>query len=100
MGTSAERPIIKIFSGRIDALSDASQKLGGKPIELSSSYDLSMEFIALPKIKILLLFNDSDGNFPASCSILFQRQAEEYLDPESLIMVGIALTNRLKRLSK
>lgn len=97
--SDAERPIINIFSGRIGALSDASQKLGGKPSELSSSYDFAMEFIALPKIKILLLFNDSDGEFPASCSLLFQRQAEDYLDPESLIMVGIAFTQRLKRLS-
>ena len=97
--SDAERPIIKIFSGRIDALLNASQKLGGKPADLSAYYDLSMEFFALPKIKILLLFNDSDGEFPASCSILFQRQAEEYLDPESLIMVGIAFTNRLKRLT-
>lgn len=97
--SDAERPIIKIFSGRIDVLLNASQKLDGKPADLSSSYDLAMEFTALPKIKILLLFNDSDDEFPASCSILFQRQAEEYLDPESLIMVGIAFTNRLKRLT-
>ena len=97
--SDAERPIIKIFSGRIGALLNASQKLGGKPADFSSFYDFAMEFIALPKIKILLLFNDSDGEFPASCSILFQRQAEEYLDPESLIMVGIAFTNRLKRLA-
>ena len=96
--SDAERPIIQVFSGRIDALSEASRKLGGKPAGFSSSYDLSMEFIALPKIKILLLFNDSDGDFPASCSILYQGQAEDYLDPESLIMVGIAFTNRLKRL--
>ena len=97
--SDAERPIIKIFSGRIDALINASQELGGKPANLSSFYDLSMEFTALPKIKILLLFNDCDSEFPASCSILFQRQAEEYLDPESLIMVGIAFTNRLKRVT-
>ena len=97
--SDAEQPIIKTFSGRIDALSDASQKLGGKPCELSSSYDFSWDFCALPKIKVLLLFNDSDDEFPASCSLLFQRQAEDYLDPESLIMVGIAFTHRLKKLS-
>jgi len=97
--SDVEQPIIKIFSGRVGALSDASQKLGGKPCELALSYDFAKEFIALPKIKILLLFNDSDGEFPASCSLLFQRQAEDYLDPESLIMVGIAFTQRLKRLS-
>lgn len=95
--SDAERPIVESFSGRAGALADASQKLGGKPCELGASYDFSMEFKALPKIEILLLFNDGDDEFPATCSLLFQRQAEDYLDPESLIMVGIAFTQRLKR---
>ena len=97
--SDAEQPIIKTFSGRIDALKNAAEKLGGTPGELSSSYDLAMAFTALPKIKIQLVFNDCDDAFPASCSLLFQKQAEDHLDPESLIMVGIALTNRLKKLS-
>ena len=94
--SDAERPIIEKFSGRIDSLVDACQKLGGRPNELSASYDVAIQVKALPKIDILLLFNDVDDEFPATCSILFQRQAEDYLDPESLIMVGIAFTNRLK----
>ena len=97
--SDAEQPIIKTFSGRIDALKNAAEKLGGTPGELSSSYDLAIEFNALPKIKIQLVFNDCDDDFPASCSLLFQKQAEDHLDPESLIMVGIAFTNRLKKLS-
>lgn len=97
--SDAERPIVERFSGRIGALADASQKLGGKPCELGASYDFAMEFKVLPKIDILLLFNDGDDEFPATCSVLFQRQAEDYLDPESLIMVGIAFTQRLKKLS-
>jgi hypothetical protein len=97
--SDTERPIVKRFSGRIGELSDASQKLGGKPCELSISYDFAMEFIVLPKIEILLLFNDRDDDFPATCSVLFQRQAEDYLDPESLIMIGVAFTQRLKKLS-
>lgn len=98
--SDAEQPIVKGFSGRVGALSDASHQLGGAPCELSSSYDISMQFNALPKIDILLLFNDRDDEFPASCSVLFQRQAESYLDPESLIMVGIAFTRRLKTIDK
>lgn len=97
--SDAEQPIIKTFSGRIEALKNAAEKLGGAPGELSSSYDLAMAFTALPKIKIQLVFNDRDDDFPASCSLLFQKQAEDHLDPESLIMVGIAFTNRLKKLS-
>lgn len=87
------------FSGRIGALLDASRKLSGKPCELGVSYDFAMEFRVLPKIEILLIFNDRDDEFPAACSVLFQKQAEDYLDPESLIMVGTAFTQRLQKLS-
>ncbi|MFC1885134.1 DUF3786 domain-containing protein [Thermodesulfobacteriota bacterium] len=97
--SDTEKPIVKKFSGRLDALSAASQKLGGKPCDMGLSYDFSMEFEVLPKIEILLLFNDRDDEFPASCSVLFQRQAEHYLDPESLIMTGMAFTQRLEKLS-
>lgn len=97
--SDTERPIVKRFSGRLDALSDASRKLGGKPCDMGLSYDFAMEFKVLPQIGILLLFNDRDNEFPATCSVLFQRQAEYYLDPESLIMTGMAFTQRLKKLS-
>ncbi len=53
--SDAEQPIIRIFSGRIDALLNASQKLGGKQADFNSSYDLSMEFIALQKINNIAL---------------------------------------------
>ena len=98
--SDAERPIIKSFSGRIDALTDASKQLGGQPCQLDASYDFIMEFKTLPKINILLLFNDTDDEFPATCSILFQKQAEDYLDPESLIMIAISFTRQLKKLSR
>jgi hypothetical protein len=39
---------------------------------------------ALPRISLLLLFNDGDEEFPAKCTVLFQRHAEYYLDPECL----------------
>jgi hypothetical protein len=97
--SDTEGAIVKRFSGRISALSDASRKLGGRPCELGLSYDFAMEFRVLPKIEILLMFNDRDDEFPATCSVLFQKQAEDYLDPESLIMVGTAFRQRLQKLS-
>ncbi|OGR26470.1 MAG: hypothetical protein A2277_15965 [Desulfobacterales bacterium RIFOXYA12_FULL_46_15] len=98
--SDTEQPIVKIFSGRISALSEASRKLGGKPCKLGVSYDFAMEFRVLPKIEILLIFNDRDDEFPATCSVLFQKQAEDYLDPESLIMAGTAFRQRLQKLSE
>ena len=54
-----------------------------------------MQFNALPKMSILLLFNDKDEEFSAECSVLFQKQAEYYLDPESLAMTSAFLSKKL-----
>ena len=91
------KPIVKSFSGRLNALSIACEKFGGLPYEMDISYDLVVKFDALPRISLLLLFNDSDEEFPAECSILFQKQSEYYLDPESLIMTCAFLAKNLKR---
>lgn len=97
--SDAENPIVSMFSGRRDALLDACRTLGGKPCEMDLTYDVAMEFAALPRIGVLLLFNDGDDEFPATSSLLYQRQTEHYLDPESLIMTGMEVTQRLKAVS-
>jgi len=61
------------------------------------SYDLSMQFNALPKIPLVMLFNDADDEFSATCSVLFEGRAENYLDPECLAMVGRYLFTSLKK---
>ena len=48
-------------------------------------------------MSLLLLFNDRDDEFPAGCTMLFNRNAESYLDPESLAMTGSFLAKRLNR---
>jgi hypothetical protein len=55
-----------------------------------------MQFNALPKIPVLMLFNDTDDEFPAQCAVLFERRAEKYLDMECLAMVGMLLFEYLK----
>jgi hypothetical protein len=94
--SDTERAIEKHFSGRLDDLSNASKKLGGICNKMNISYNLSMRFNALPRISLLLLFNDSDDEFPAKCTVLFQKHAEFYLDPESLAMSGAFLAKSLK----
>lgn len=96
--TNAERPISLAFEGRLSELSQACTALGGRPPEgIDFSVDLAMRFDALPKVPILLLFNDRDVDFPAKCSILFERQAEKYLDMECLAMLGWILADRLRK---
>jgi hypothetical protein len=55
-----------------------------------------MQFEALPQIPVILLFNDADDEFPAQSSVLFERKAEKYLDPECLSMAGRLLFTCLK----
>ena len=93
--SDTEQAIVKGFSGRLDDLSEACRQTGGVPHEAGMPYDLSVRFEALPKVSLLLLFNDRDDEFPAGCKVLFNRQAESYLDPESLAMTGGLLARRL-----
>ena len=53
-------------------------------------------FDALPKIPMLLLFNDKDDEFPAQCSVLFENRAQKFLDMECLAMVGMHFFEYLK----
>jgi len=89
-------PIAETFSGRLAELEKAGEKIGGYAPADALSYDLSMQFDALPKIPLLLLFNDKDDEFPAQCSVLFEKRTEKFLDMECLAMVGMLFFEYLK----
>ena len=55
-----EVPLAKYFSGRLKDLAAACQGIQGHSPAAAFSYDLCMQFNALPKIPVLLLFNDAD----------------------------------------
>jgi len=87
--------IISHFKGRLGDLLTACTKLKGEDHQMGLSYDLSVSFSVLPRLSLLLLVNDADEDFPADCKVLFQRQAEYYLDPESLAMTSGLLAKKL-----
>jgi len=89
-------PIAETFSGRLTELEKAGEKIGGYAPGDLFSYDLSMRFDALPRVPMLLLFNDKDDEFPAQCSVLFEKRAEKFLDMECLAMVGMLFFEYLK----
>jgi hypothetical protein len=62
-------------------------------LELAS--DFLSSFIVLPRVPILLLFNEADEDFPAQSSVLFEHRARHYLDMECLAMVGTLLVEHL-----
>ncbi|MCF8051314.1 MAG: DUF3786 domain-containing protein [Desulfobacterales bacterium] len=93
---TVEGAIASAFTGRRALLDGAVKALGGRPPLISLSYDLSLQIPALPRVPLLLLFNDADEDFPAQCSVLFEARADRYLDAESLAVLGSHLVHRLK----
>lgn len=95
LNSDTNRRIISHFTGRLPDLKAACETLGctGQPMDIP--YDLSVSFTALPRLSLLLLVNDADEEFPADCKVLFQRQGEYYLDPESLAMTSGLLAKKL-----
>ena len=91
-----EEAISEYYSGRINALQKNSEALGGYPPNPGFTYDVSMEFKLLPRVPILMLFNDRDDEFPAKCSVLYEKRAENYLDAECLAIAGRLFLNSLK----
>ena len=91
-----EAALAKYFSEHLKDLEAACRGIHGHPPVATFSYDLCMQFKALPKISVLLLFNDADDEFAAQCRVLFERRAESYLDMECLAMVGMLLFEYLK----
>ena len=92
-----EVPLAKHFSGRLQDLEAACRQIHGYAPAATFSYDLCVQFNSLPKIPVLLLFNDADEEFPAQCAVLFERRAEKFLDMECLAMVGMLLFEYLKQ---
>ena len=94
--STVTQPIAETFSGRLAELETAGKKIGGSPPVDEYPYDLAMHFDALPKVPMLLLFNDKDDEFPAQCSVLFEKRAQKFMDMECLAMVGMHFFEYLK----
>ncbi len=88
------------FSSRSTNLKTACVKMNGIAQQMDLAYDLLVSFVALPRLSLLLLVNEADEDFPADCKVLFQRQSEYYLDPESLAMVSHLLAHKLIQADK
>ena len=89
-------PIAESFSTRLADLERAAKKLGGYEPNDDYPYDLSVQFDALSKVPLLLLFNDKDEEFPAQCTVLFEKRVLKLLDMECLAMVGMLFSEYLR----
>ena len=94
-----EAAIKNSFTGKTGLLKKASDLLNAIVPSMELNYDLAVEIALLPGLPAIIIFNDADEEFPASCSVLFDGNAESWLDAESLAMLGRLLFIKLKNLS-
>lgn len=93
--TNTNKLIMSAFARDTVALETAGIRLGGSRQEGVAGYDLVMEFSALPRIPIILQFNAADDLFPAQSSLLFNASAQDYLDMQTLFILGTYLAGGL-----
>lgn len=93
--TQVEKGLAESFSGRAEELERACSDLRGEDPDMGLAYTLCREFPALPGIRMVLLFNDADEEFPAESRILFPDNAADYLDMECLAILGWLLKDFL-----
>jgi hypothetical protein len=91
-----ETKMARHFAGKKDELIMACRSMGGYESGVSAGYDVGARFDVLPKIPLVLLFNDRDNEFDATVTLLFEKRAESYLDAECLAILGNLLCQSLK----
>lgn len=91
---NTNKTIEQTFANRVEILRKKCAALLGIPTR-SSSHDLSVHFKALPRVPLILKFNDADEMLPADSSLLFCDDAARYLDIKSLAAICTYLTGIL-----
>jgi len=92
--TNTAKIIQTTFSGNLAKLKARCAQLGGTLVE-TASHDLSVRFRALPRIPVILNFNDREEMLPANASFLYHDNANTYLNLESLMVTCTYLTGLL-----
>jgi len=92
-----EEVIARHFSGNVEGLKAACERLGGAKTEAHGGQDAAYEFRFFPRYPVLLLFSDAvpDEDFPAQCRLLLDKHVNRYLDIESIVVLGEEFAGRL-----
>jgi hypothetical protein len=87
-----ERPLSLGLAGRLDGLLDWA-RIHGRILKLTG--DLAFAWHVLPRVPLLVIFNEGDEEFPASARVLFDISAPNYLPTEDLSILAETAAERL-----
>jgi len=90
-----ERPLSMGLAGRLEALRAWAAEVG-RPVDVPG--DVAVAWDVLPRVPLLLVFNEADEEFPASARVFFDATAPNYLPTEDLsVLAEIAALRVLER---
>lgn len=92
-----EEVIARHFTGNVEGLKQACERMGGVPAEIKGSHDAAYEFRFFPRYPVLLQYYDAvpAEDFPAQCKILLDKHVDRYLDIESIVVLGEEFAGRM-----
>lgn len=85
-------PFAATFTGHLDRLKTAFERLGGLRLPYS---DMGYEISAFACIPVRFLFWEGDDEFPAQTNILFDRSATDFIHGESIVTISSVGIRRL-----
>lgn len=85
------------FSGRLEKIRSACEKLGGVPQKPVAGADLTCKFPVTPFFPVLLQFWDADEEFSPKLMILWDRNTDSFLHFETTFYLQGDLLERLKK---
>ena len=83
------------FSGKVDALWRACQRLGGTRLPVAAGADVYCQFEVFPFFPIQFRFWDADEEFPAQIRLLWDRNSLQFMRFETLYYVMGAFLSKL-----
>jgi len=87
-----ETPLSRALEGRLDDLRVWAER-NASPAEAPG--DVAAVWYALPRVPLLLVFNERDEEFPASARVLFDASAPAYLPTEDLSVLAELAVSRI-----
>ncbi len=91
-----ERPLSLGLAGKLEPLRRWAEK-EARLLDLPG--DVALAWDVLPRVPLLLIFNEADEEFPASARMLFDVTAPNYLPTEDLSVLAETAAHRLLRLT-
>ena len=87
-----EGPLSRGLAGRLDPVRDWARRKA-RPLELPG--DIAAAWDVLPRVPLLIIFNEADEEFAASARMLFDASAPSYLPTEDLATLAEMAVERL-----